>query len=49
MSWLVFLGVLNMSIANYCNKDEYCIDYMQDCVLDGEEFDWCTATLKEEE
>ena len=28
MSWLVFLGVLNMSIANYCNKDEYCIDYM---------------------
>ena len=42
MNWLVFLGILNISVANYCKTDNHCIEEMIDCILDGESFDWCS-------
>ena len=46
MSWLVFLGILTVSINNFCKVDLECKDHMQDCVLDGENFDWCKNEYK---
>lgn len=46
MSWELFLFLLRVDAIDFCKpyKDieiKKCVTYVEECVLDGEEFHWC--------
>lgn len=45
MSFEVWLALMNIKINSFCDTilvpDKNCFSTVQECVLDGEEFEWC--------
>lgn len=40
----MFLLLLKLKSNDFCSRvieQQYCIDYIEDCVLDGEQLSWC--------
>lgn len=45
MDWVSFLIYLNIRTATFCDSllipQDSCMELVQECVLDGEGFEWC--------
>ena len=51
MEWNQFLLWLNIVVTQYCEKNEpkdksNCVEVIKECVLDGEQLDWCKKNWK---
>lgn len=46
MDWASYLLLLNLKVSTFCNslllEQPDCNQIVQECVLDGEELEWCT-------